>query len=121
MCELNGRTALVTGTFASQGIGRAISVGLAKAGARVILSDIGDDVRMSAMQAAVAQITAQGGNAQVIGLDVSNESEVHRVVETLGALDILVNNAATLAGSADFLSTTAAEWETSFGSISWGQ
>lgn len=92
MFELNGKTALVTGS--SRGIGRGIALGLAKAGADVIVNSVHiTDYTMEL----VGQIQAMGQRCAAIGADVSRESEVDRLfaeaAETFGRLDILVNNA----------------------------
>jgi len=89
---LTGQTALVTG--ASRGIGRAVALQLASAGAKVVVNhsrsaDAADEV--------VAEISAAGGTAQTIQADVSNEEEVDAMIRTLledaGQIDVLVNNA----------------------------
>jgi len=89
---LTGQTALVTG--ASRGIGRAVALELASAGAKVVVNhsrsaDAADEV--------VAEISAAGGTAQTIQADVSNEEEVDAMIRTLledaGQIDVLVNNA----------------------------
>jgi NAD(P)-dependent dehydrogenase (short-subunit alcohol dehydrogenase family) len=94
--RLDGQTALVTG--ASRGIGRAIAEALAASGANVMLSSRKQD----ALDAAVAEIGAGDGVAG--GLDVfagnAGDPDVARAavdatIERFGALDILVNNAAT--------------------------
>ncbi len=82
-CSLDGKTALVTG--ASRGIGRAIAVELAAAGASVVVSyNTGADDA----NALVAEI---GGRA--IQADVSDAASAQALVEEAGAVDILVNNA----------------------------
>jgi 3-oxoacyl-[acyl-carrier protein] reductase len=82
-CSLEGRTALVTG--GSRGIGRAIAVELAGAGASVVVA-----YRSGAEEAeAVAKET--GGRA--VQADVSDPDEARGLVEEAGDLDILVNNA----------------------------
>jgi 3-oxoacyl-[acyl-carrier protein] reductase len=88
---LEGRVALVTG--ASQGIGRAIALELARAGATVVLC-----ARNEAKLAEVkAEIEAAGGKAESFALDVSNEDSIKttakEIVAKLGAVHILVNNA----------------------------
>ena len=82
-CSLEGKNALVTG--ASRGIGRAIAVELATAGASVVLSyRTGADEAM----ALAAEI---GGRA--LHADVSDPDSARALVEEAGDLDILVNNA----------------------------
>jgi NAD(P)-dependent dehydrogenase (short-subunit alcohol dehydrogenase family) len=88
---LERRVALVTG--AGRGIGRAISLALASAGARLIVL-----ARTSAEVQETAQlIHAQGGNALAVTVDVSQWDDVCCVVshaaEQIGPIDILVNNA----------------------------
>ena len=92
MFSLNGTVALVTG--ASQGIGRAIAVALASAGARVALA-----ARNEQKLAEVAgQIQSAGGEALSIKMDVAEPDQIksgfQQVLAKFGRLDILVNNAA---------------------------
>lgn len=89
--SLEGRVALVTG--ASQGIGKAIALELAKVGATVALA-----ARNEAKLAEVkAEIEAAGGKAESFALDVNNEEAIKAtakdIVAKLGAVHILVNNA----------------------------
>jgi 3-oxoacyl-[acyl-carrier protein] reductase len=88
---LEGRVALVTG--ASQGIGRAIAIELAKAGATVALA-ARNEAKLAEVKSA---IEAEGGKAEAFALDVSNEDSIKSVakeiVTKLGAVHILVNNA----------------------------
>lgn len=90
MALLEGRVALVTG--ASQGIGRACALTLAQAGARVALA-----ARNSEKLSEVAQeITAAGGQAHVLTLDLASEESIRagakEVLAAMGKIDILVNN-----------------------------
>ncbi len=88
--DLSGKVALVTG--ASRGIGRAIALTLARAGARVVVTSRGD-----AAQAVVDDIVQAGGEAIAVAADVVDaqamSGAVDHVLETWGRLDILVNNA----------------------------
>ena len=91
MSRLEGRIALVTG--ASQGIGRACALELAKAGATVALA-----ARSTEKLAEVAaEIQAGGGTAQAFPLDVASEDSIKTctkaVIAAFGSVGILVNNA----------------------------
>jgi NAD(P)-dependent dehydrogenase (short-subunit alcohol dehydrogenase family) len=90
--RLNGKVALVTG--AQQGIGAAIAVALAEAGADVALTWLDDQ---KAGEAVAAKIKAAGRKALLLKVDVSKLSEIEKMVadttKQLGAPDILVNNA----------------------------
>jgi 3-oxoacyl-[acyl-carrier protein] reductase len=81
--SLEGKTALVTG--ASRGIGRAIAVELARAGASVVVG------YRSGREEGEALASEIGGRA--LQADVSQSDEAKRLVEEAGDLDILVNNA----------------------------
>jgi 3-oxoacyl-[acyl-carrier protein] reductase len=82
-CSLEGKTALVTG--GSRGIGRAIAVELARAGATVV---VGYRTGAEEAEAAAAEI---GGRA--VQADVSGAEDAARLVAEAGDVDILVNNA----------------------------
>jgi 3-oxoacyl-[acyl-carrier protein] reductase len=90
--SVEGKVALVTG--GSRGIGKAIALALAKAGAKVAVN-----YRERAEEAAsvVEAIDHSGGRAAAIATDVSIgeavQSMVHQVEERLGPIDILINNA----------------------------
>ena len=90
--DLIGRTALVTG--ASRGIGAAIAIALAEAGAAVAVNY---RERADEAEAVVAKIREFGGRAVAIAADVSQAAAVAKMVDlagsALGAIDILVNNA----------------------------
>jgi 3-oxoacyl-[acyl-carrier protein] reductase len=89
--DLSGRTAIVTG--ASRGIGKAIALRLAAAGAKVACVARSADKLKEAADA----ISATGGTAEVHPCDVTDSAAVSKLVETLneswGRLDIVVNNA----------------------------
>ena len=126
MGELKGKTAIVTGASAPQGIGRAIALRLAQDGASVVVSDVNgtlnvngtDRSKTNLLDDIVSGITRNGGMAVSMTLDVTDSSDISACVrQTLshfGRVDILVNNAGSLAGSDNFLSTRPDQWETSF-------
>ena len=91
MAALQGRIALVTG--ASQGIGRACALALARAGATVALAARSQDK----LAAVAAEIAAAGGQAEAFALDVAGEESLKAgakaVLEHYGKVEILVNNA----------------------------
>jgi len=91
MFSLEGRVALVTG--ASQGIGRACAMELARAGATVALAAR----NQQKLEEVAAEIANAGGKAACYPLDVANEEAIKATVKTVvaahGKLDILVNNA----------------------------
>jgi NAD(P)-dependent dehydrogenase (short-subunit alcohol dehydrogenase family) len=99
MPELDGKVALITG--GSKGIGRAIALSFAEAGADVAVAARGAE----ALDKAAREIEERGPRALAITADVSDPDQVQAMVDTatseLGGIDILVNNA----GAAPFFST----------------
>jgi 3-oxoacyl-[acyl-carrier protein] reductase len=97
--SLQGRVALVTG--GSRGIGRAIALRLAEAGAQVVISYLRDE--KGAAETAVAMQDQFAVEATVVRADVSHLSEAERLVdaaiEKFGRLDILVCNAGVWEGA----------------------
>lgn len=102
-----GRVALVTG--AARGIGAACASILARHGARVVVTDILEQEA----RAVVGVIIKDGGAAEFMALDVTQESEwrttISAVVDRHGGLDILVNNAG-IAVVHSVLETSLDEW-----------
>ncbi|MFV1364633.1 3-oxoacyl-ACP reductase [Mycolicibacterium elephantis] len=89
--DLSGRVAVVTG--AAAGLGRAEAVGLAKAGATVVVNDIAAALDKSDV---LDEIAAAGAKAVAVAGDISQRSTADELVETadrLGGLSIVVNNA----------------------------
>jgi NAD(P)-dependent dehydrogenase (short-subunit alcohol dehydrogenase family) len=107
--SLQGRAALVTG--GSRGIGRAIALALAEAGAKVAISSR----KAEACQAVVDEITAAGGTAISTPGHAGRAEDVERitaqVMESFGRLDILVNNAATNPQFGPLVETTEAAFD----------
>ncbi len=110
---LRGQPALVTG--ASSGIGRAVSLALARAGADVVVNYAHDE---EGANAAVADIEACGRRAIAVRADVADESEVEamfaRAIEAFGTLHIVVCNAG-LQKDAPFHEMTIDQWNTVIG------
>ena len=105
---LTGQPALVTG--ANSGIGKAVAIGLGRAGADVIVNYMkGDD----AAEAVCATIRGFGRRALAIQADVSDEAAVvamfAKAVQEFGTLHILVSNAG-LQADAPFLDMTLEQW-----------
>lgn len=88
---LRGRVALVTG--ARQGIGRALALGLARAGARVVATSR----QAEGLGDVAAELDALGAEHHELGLDVANlasiKESVSRAADRWGRLDIVINNA----------------------------
>jgi meso-butanediol dehydrogenase / (S,S)-butanediol dehydrogenase / diacetyl reductase len=108
MKRLAGKAALVTG--GARGIGAAIALRLCEEGASVAILALHAD----SAAGAVESLRARGGNAVPVAGDVSSESDVERAIETtveaFGKIDIIVNNAGTIAIGP--LATTSVEtWD----------
>jgi 3-oxoacyl-[acyl-carrier protein] reductase len=107
--SLEGKTAVVTG--GSRGIGRAIALGLAAAGADVALTY--RDKRAEA-DAVVAEIESLGRRAMALQMDVTDRASIEAAakdVRTLGVVSILVNNAG-INKPTDFDQVTDSDWDT---------
>ncbi len=89
--SLAGRTAIVTG--AASGLGRAMAIGLASAGANLVTADVQADLSKQLAD----ELTGRGNNAVAVEVDVTDWMAVERMtstaVERFGQVDILVNSA----------------------------
>ncbi len=105
--RLQGRVTAITG--GAFGIGRATARLFANEGAAVAIAD----VKLDAAETVVKEITAHGGRAIAVGVDVGDASQVDRfvdrVVTAFGRLDVMFANAG-VAHSAPFLDHPEAEW-----------
>ncbi|MGF6491974.1 3-oxoacyl-[acyl-carrier protein] reductase [Luteibacter sp. 621] len=113
MTSLSGKTALVTG--GSRGIGRAIALTLAKAGAQVLVHYSASPKEANAV---VAEITQAGGRASAVGADLGTADGPHKLAAAVRSivgdrLDILVNNAG-VSTAATIEDQTIAEFDTMF-------
>jgi NAD(P)-dependent dehydrogenase (short-subunit alcohol dehydrogenase family) len=115
MGKLDGKVAIVTG--ASRGIGKAVAIGFAREGARIVIAARSVEPPKSGLPGTILQtvdeIKAFGGKALAIKTDVLLEEEVQAMVQTAldewGRVDILVNNAA-VAAPGPFAETTTKRW-----------
>ncbi|QKV18547.1 2-dehydro-3-deoxy-D-gluconate 5-dehydrogenase KduD [Oricola thermophila] len=100
--QLNGKRALVSG--ANTGIGQAIAIGLAEAGAHVVAAG------RSPCDETVDRIRGAGGSAEAFMLDLSDPAGAASRLTEAGELDLLVNNAGIIrrAESVDY---TEADWD----------
>ena len=107
--DLTGKVAIVTG--ASRGIGAAIAVALANAGARVVLASR----KQEGLDAVAAEISAAGGQALAIAAHTGEQAAVERLVAqsvaACGGVDILVNNAATNPHFGPILTADESLWD----------
>ncbi len=108
MFDLSGKVAVVTG--GGRGIGFGIAEGLARSGARVVLSGR----TQSTLDAAATRLREQGYDAAALTTDVSREEDVvmlrDSVAGLFGSLDILVNNAGINPIYRGIEKTSLADW-----------
>lgn len=102
MFSLAGKIALVTGS--NTGIGQAIAISLASAGAEVVCAG------RSSVDETVQMIVEAGGNAHGLSLDLVDPVSAAEIIENIGPLDILVNNAGIIR-RADAVDFAEADWD----------
>jgi NAD(P)-dependent dehydrogenase (short-subunit alcohol dehydrogenase family) len=107
--DLTGRTALITG--GGSGLGRAVSLRLARGGAHVVVADVREDHAEHTCRL----VADSGRTATAVGLDVTDSAQVNDTVRGLfdrfgDSLDCLVNNAGTDRG-AGLLDITDEQWD----------
>ncbi|MTD54314.1 SDR family NAD(P)-dependent oxidoreductase [Amycolatopsis pithecellobii] len=130
MGALDDQVALVTGAGRAHGIGRAVALRLASAGADVAVCDIarpvpeleaagvglGDDP--AELEQTAELVRRLGRRSVAIAMDVSNRASadegVAALTESLGGVGVLVNNAGSAVGVAPFEQISDTEWETSW-------
>jgi NAD(P)-dependent dehydrogenase (short-subunit alcohol dehydrogenase family) len=108
---LDGRRVVVTG--ASRGIGRALALGLADAGAELVL--VARDA--AALDEVASLVRERGASADVVPADLSDLSSIPELAATVlsaGEVDVLVNNAGGISFSSDVLDLRPGGWEKVF-------
>jgi NAD(P)-dependent dehydrogenase (short-subunit alcohol dehydrogenase family) len=107
--DLTGKVALITG--ASRGIGAAIALAYAAAGAKVVLSSRKQD----GLDDVAAQIKTAGGEALAVAAHTGDETAVQtlvaRALDSFGGVDILVNNAATNPHFGPIMTAETSHWD----------
>jgi 3-oxoacyl-[acyl-carrier protein] reductase len=110
--SLEGKVAFVSGSSRPHGIGRAIAVTLARDGADVAVSGWG---HFEGAEAVAEEIKGMGRKSIAVKMDVSNYQEVQKglakVKEELGAVNILVNNAAQMGRFVPIYKATVEDWD----------
>ncbi len=108
--SLKGKVAVVTG--GGRGIGQAIAIGLARAGAKVVVTSR----KINDLEATAAQIKSFGGEAMALQSHLGKMEEIQKMVSTVmdkyGRIDILVNNAGASPAMASVLDGDERLWET---------
>jgi NAD(P)-dependent dehydrogenase (short-subunit alcohol dehydrogenase family) len=107
--DLADRVAIITG--GSRGLGRAVALALADAGARVVVASR----KQEGVDAVAKEIQEQGGRALAVAAHVGDESALAALVEQtmaeFGRVDVLVNNAGTNPHFGPLLTASVAQWD----------
>ena len=107
--SLEGKVAVITG--ASRGIGRAVAIRFAQAGAKVVVSSR----KLEGVQAVADEVLDSGGTALALQAHVGHSEDVaalvDHTVEAFGRLDIAVNNAATNPHFGPLLTADEEQWD----------
>ena len=107
--RLTAKVAVVTG--AAQGIGRAVALGMAREGAKVVVAD----VQGEKAQSVAAELEKLGAQALTVEVDVANESSVksmaRQALEHFGRVDILVNVAGIYFPKASVVDLSEHDWD----------
>ena len=113
--SLSGKVAIVTGS--SRGIGKAIALGLAHEGVKVVVAARSEAERPGmpgTIHETVAEIVKRGGTASAVRCNLREEEDicalVQQTVEVYGQVDVLVNNAG-IGSYRPFLETTVKQWD----------
>ncbi|HKA04253.1 MAG TPA: SDR family oxidoreductase [Acidimicrobiales bacterium] len=110
---LEGRRALVTG--GARGIGEAIGRTLSSMGAELVIAD----VNLELAQALAEELQAGGAKAEAVTVDLRDREATLDFARSVGAVDVLVNNAAPTQSNSPFMETPDSEWELQFSVILW--
>src|SRR5205823_11733920 len=103
--KLKGKKTLITGT--ATGIGREIALRFATTGTEIVAVDWDEKNNKDT----AAQIISRGGRCGAITADVSSETDVTRIFDAAGQIDILINNAATVQGDGYLMELSGENWD----------